>query len=144
MSKSTCTSPGCERPAITRGLCEPCYLAARRAGTIECKPHRHALSADARFWSKVGMPDEHGCLPWFGSVLPSGYGQFYDGANIRRAHRYAFELAYGPLARSQDLHHTCGNLLCVNPLHMTTTTSTDHACHHNQTRPRDADGRFCG
>ncbi|MBP0456230.1 HNH endonuclease [Streptomyces montanisoli] len=58
------------------------------------------------------------------------YGTFRDGDRTIRAHRYAYELAYGPLPEPVDddeprpeLDHKCRRRNCVNPAHL---ELTDH------------------
>jgi hypothetical protein len=48
-----------------------------------------------------------GCWHWTGSLTKGGYGQF-QGDNLRMlAHRLAYMLYVGPLARGQELDHVC-------------------------------------
>jgi hypothetical protein len=70
-----------------------------------------------RFWSKVVMGDD--CWLWQAAIRSSdGIGVFgYDG-KILYAHRLAWVIAFGPLPSRAEVRRTCGNLLCVRPLHL--------------------------
>ncbi len=70
-----------------------------------------------------------GCWVWTGRAR-KGYGQLTlprkNGAPrmSTAAHRYAYELAYGPVAHDAQLDHLCRNTLCVNPAHLEVVTGT--------------------
>jgi hypothetical protein len=79
-----------------------------------------ALSEEekARFLSKVGAPDENGCMIWQAAVNNrSGFGQFWVQSRSWPAHRVAWAIANG-LAPVTRLEQTCHNKLCCNPAHM--------------------------
>jgi hypothetical protein len=68
-----------------------------------------------RFWSKVdrsGGPEA--CWPWLAGIFTNGYGQVRWQGKIRRAHRVAYELMYGPISDGMNVCHTCDNKLCCN------------------------------
>lgn len=72
-----------------------------------------------RFWEKVDCSGGEGaCWPWITrSRLPFGYGQFGVGDRAKHtmvpAHRFAFELAYGPIPDGMRVLHVCDNPACV-------------------------------
>jgi hypothetical protein len=69
-----------------------------------------------RFWEKVDKSGE--CWLWTASLTRGGYGQFpLRKGVIRRAHRIAWELTYGPPGNSWVLHR-CDNPRCVRPDHL--------------------------
>ena len=70
-------------------------------------------------------------MPWTGAVS-HGYGNRKVGGVNHRAHRYAFEQAVGPIPPGMELHHTCGERLCVNPAHMQPITKAEHTALHRR------------
>lgn len=43
-----------------------------------------------------------------------------------RAHRYAYELAYGPIAEGLVIDHLCRNKPCVRPDHLEAVTNAEN------------------
>jgi len=92
-------------------------------------------SPEERFSRYVGEPDENGCLPWLGGRKGNGdYGKFgLDARQTITAHRFAYELEHGPILDGLDVHHTCGNSLCVNPDHLELLAPSEHQrLHHTE------------
>lgn len=65
---------------------------------------------------------ETGCWEWNLSRLANGYGQ-YRGTT---AHRWIYAKVFGSIPRTLQLHHSCLNKGCVNPLHVVPMTAKDH------------------
>lgn len=79
-------------------------------------------STEELYWRKVDTtPNADGCQLWTGGVDGSGYGQFAVKRVGVKAHRYAYELAYGPIPDGMMVLHKCpggGTRRCVNPQHL--------------------------
>ena len=67
-----------------------------------------------------------GCQIWMGCTNEHGYGLVGVGTgkgSTRRAHRVAYELAYGPIPDGPGYHgmevrHRCDTPACINPNHL--------------------------
>lgn len=84
-----------------------------------------------RFWAKTRIATDCACrlcatttepaakcIVWTGAVKGKGYGGFWDGTRVRRAHRFSYELVVGPIPEGLQLDHLCRVRLCVNPAHL--------------------------
>lgn len=79
-------------------------------------------TAEARFWKKVDRTE--GCWTWTASTNGAGYGVLAmsrDGMKVL-AHRFSYELAYGPIPPGLVIDHLCRNTRCVNPSHLEAVT----------------------
>ena len=84
-----------------------------------------------RFWERTDKrgPDE--CWPWTGGTQTQGYGYFFDVHHLIFAHRFSYELVNGPIPAGLQIHHQCGNHLCVNPAHLLLLSVSGHATLHS-------------
>lgn len=91
------------------------------------------MNADDRFWAKVdrlaSSPwwEHNGCWPWIGSIDTTGYGGFWNGSKLARAHRWSYERFVGPIPEGLHIDHLCRNHRCVNPAHLEPVTNRENA-----------------
>ena len=90
-----------------------------------------AVDADvvARFVAKVVVTP--GCHWWVGAIADDGYGRFQAGggaaATIVRSHRFAYELAHGPVRAGLVVMHSCDETICVRAVHSSDGMTADWA-----------------
>lgn len=71
-----------------------------------------------RFMSKVEFEPNTGCWLWAHGTNEHGYGQFWDGRSMQKAHRVSFRLHGGDLSEGRAVCHKCDTPACVNPAHL--------------------------
>lgn len=81
---------------------------------------RGGRSAAERFWANVDKSAD--CWLWTGYLKPNGYASFYPGGGRHVSkiyvHRFAYELARGPIPDGLEVDHLCNVRHCVNPAHL--------------------------
>ena len=80
---------------------------------------KHDSYVKNRFYAKVLLPNENGCMLWTASKRSFGYGAFslFKGKAIR-AHRYSYELFVGEIPKGKHILHRCDIPACVSPDHL--------------------------
>lgn len=81
-------------------------------------------SFEERFEANFEKAD--GCWEWTGTRVEFGYGQIIRDGRRLRAHRVAYEIAYGPIPDGLVVRHKCDNPPCVRPDHLELGTRADN------------------
>lgn len=103
-----------------------------------------------RFWSHVNVGSSDECWEWNGQIATTGYGAFAipRKGSARSfhpigAHRFSYELTYGPIPEGMCVLHSCDNRKCVNPSHLRIGTKGDNnrdTVSHGRTNPVSGEG----
>ena len=102
------------------------------------------MSVLDRFIDKVEITSN--CWLWTGGTFQTGYGGFWWGNGMRRAHRVAWQLFIGNIPTGQLVLHTCDVKLCVNPKHLYLGDKRDNTldCFERGQLTRNVQGQFVG
>lgn len=129
VDKPNCLVDRCPRRAQIRGVCAMHYQRWQKTGDTYGVRGYGRISEVERFISKVEVgPD---CWLWEGVGNPAGYGIFFTYPSAREqvnrpAHRYAYELANGPVPEGLVIDHLCKNPRCVKPSHLEPVTQREN------------------
>ncbi len=112
----------CNQPIRCR---KPSGMAVRKYCSARCHDDaRRVTDISAHFWSKVEKTD--GCWLWRGPFWGKRYGSFKAHRKVYSAHRFAYELTYGPIPAGLWVLHRCDNPPCVRPDHLFLGTHQDN------------------
>lgn len=83
---------------------------------------------EERFWKKVDKTGD--CWVWTGTCVSTGYGQFWDGGKMVRAHRLSYAWTNGEIPEGMQVDHRCHDRSCVRPEHLRLVTNAQN--HQNR------------
>lgn len=72
----------------------------------------------ARFEAKLIPEPTTGCYLWLAAHDACGYGHFWNGKRVEKAHRFAYRVANGEIKTGEDVCHRCDTPACVNSDHL--------------------------
>jgi hypothetical protein len=81
-------------------------------------------SLECQFLTNVRKTED--CWLWEAGTHKFGYGEFRSRGVLYRAHRFSYELAFGPIGPGVEVLHTCDNPRCVNPDHLYIGSQADN------------------
>jgi len=102
----------------------------RKRLTVQQRTDAGYLTARKRFYAKVQKTDT--CWLWTGAKNPNGYGEFRPVSSRIisswpvKAHRWAWQMAYGDIPDGAVVRHRCNHPACVNPQHLVLGTQIDN------------------
>ena len=79
-----------------------------------------------RFFKFIDRMQAGECWNWNGSLAKNGYGEFYYNSRPVYAHRFSYELFFGPFPTFALVLHKCDNKRCINPNHLYLGTYTQN------------------
>lgn len=151
--KARCAVDGCPSRPYKRLMCNAHYIRWRRHGDPTAGGPRLGQYAtpELRLRALTRRDPESGCLTWTGGRNRTGYGTIRVRGRSIGVHRFAWELANGPIPDGMYVDHLCHNSRCCEPSHLRLATNEQNmanrsgASSNSQTGVRNVfprDGRY--
>jgi hypothetical protein len=126
MSQRICTFDGCVRPQKALGYCNGHYVQQRHGKPLTALRRRAIAGMELRDRLDIYTDKAGECWLWTITRDNNGYGRVtVDGKSIK-AHRMAYELAYGPISKGLEIDHKCHTPACVRPEHLRVATTKEN------------------
>jgi hypothetical protein len=91
---------------------------SRSCGCLRSEVVRALRAKEATAFDDRLLNTATGCQEWQGARDRRGYGTMRRGKRDRKAHRFAYERAFGPIPPGMVVCHRCDNPPCCNPEHL--------------------------
>lgn len=101
------------------------------------------VTTEHRFWNRVSLPDDDGCMVWSGALQSKGYGQIKINKKMVFVHRYSYGLNVGPIPDGLVIDHLCRNRACVRPDHLEAVTGRENVMRGEGLAPSKAAQTSC-
>lgn len=76
--------------------------------------------------TKNVLVDANGCWIWQKSCMTAGYGQVWVDGIYWGTHRLAYTIYKGPIKDEELVRHSCHNVKCCNPEHLSVGNHKDN------------------
>lgn len=123
----SCSFEGCQETVKKQGLCSAHYRQKVRGIPLQPLQRLNSVEAKLATYSKT-VGD---CIIWTGVKQSRGYGRITISGERFLAHRIAYERKHGYVPEHLDVHHKCGNKLCINTDHLELLPHGPHMRLHN-------------
>lgn len=144
-----CVIPGCGKGRRANGLCDMHRKRLERYGDPMAVKRVRGQGDEARWWFHVDRHGEDECWPWTAYCDENGYGIFWDGSKIVKAHRWGYERFVEPIPEGLMPDHTCHSPAvcrlgdecphrrCVNYNHLEPVTNRENTLRGASTKLSD-------